>query len=68
MSRVGNKFSVSDAAFDLVGGFGPGEGLGVLVPVVEEAGNGAFQFGHAVETAAADGLLTDHTEPALDEV
>jgi hypothetical protein len=51
VSRLGNKFSIADAAFDLVGRFGPHELLSVLVPMFQEAGDGAFKFGRAVETA-----------------
>ena len=63
-----NKFSISDTTFDLRGGLGPDEGLGVLVPVGEEASDGAFQLGNAGETAAPNRLLADDAEPAFDQI
>jgi len=63
-----NKFSITDAAFDLGGGFNPAKGLGVVVPVGEVAGDGAFQPADAVKAAAADGLGGNQGEPALDQV
>ena len=66
--RPVNKCSIADAAFDLMGGFGPAEGFGIFVPVGQEAGNGLLQARDAVEAAAANGLRGDQAEPALDQV
>jgi hypothetical protein len=66
--RPVNKCSIADAAFDLIGGFGPTEGFGVFVPVGQEAGDGLLQARDAVEAAAANGLRGDQAEPALDQV
>ena len=68
MSRFRNKFSVSDAAIDLLRGLGPEEGLGILIPVFQDMGDSAFQFGHGIKTASADCLLTDDAQPALDRI
>jgi hypothetical protein len=68
VSCLGNKFSIADGASDLTSGLGPSQGLGILVPVLEEARNRPLQLGDAVETAAPDGLLADHAEPTLDQV
>jgi len=59
VSRPVNKCSIADAAFDLMGGFGPAEGSGGLVPVGQEAGDGLLQARDAVEAAAANGLRGD---------
>lgn len=40
VSCLVNKCRIADAAFDLMGGFGPAEGFGVFVPVGQEAGDG----------------------------
>src|SRR5438445_4769362 len=68
VSRPVNKCSVADAAFDLMGGFGPAEGFGIFVPVGQEAGDGLLQARDAVEAAPAYGLRGDQAEPALDLV
>jgi Transposase len=68
VSRPVNKCSIADAAFDLMGGFGPAEGFGIFVPVGQEAGDGLLQARDAVEAAAANGLRGDQAEPALDQV
>lgn len=41
---------------DVVGGFGPGEGLAAFVPAVDEAADGGDKALHVGEAAAADGL------------
>ena len=66
MSSAINKFSITNAAFDLGGGFKPTEGFGVVVPVGEPAGDRSLRAAHAVKAAAADGLAGDQGEPALD--
>src|SRR5229473_2602152 len=68
VSRPVNKCSIADAAFDLMGGFGPAEGFGIFVPVGQEAGDGLLQARDAVEAAATNGLRGDQAEPALDQV
>src|SRR5260370_28873829 len=68
VSRPVNKCSIADAAFDLMGGFGPAEGFGIFVPVGQEAGDGLLQARGAVEAAAANSLRGDQAEPALDQV
>src|SRR5579885_2036923 len=68
VSRLINKCSVANAAFDLRGRFGPAKRAGIFVPFRQPAGYGCLQPGHAVEAAAADGLLGDQGEPALHQV
>ena len=68
MSCLVNKCRIADAAFDLMGGFGPAEGFGGFVPVGQEAGDGLLQARDAVEAAAANGLRAYQAEPALDQV
>src|SRR5271170_4704030 len=68
VSCPGNKLRIADTGFDLMGGLGPDEGLGGLIPVVEEVGDGAFQLGDAGGAATANRLLADDAEPALDQV
>jgi hypothetical protein len=53
---------------DLVGGFGPDEGVGALVPAVDEGADAAVELGDAGEAAAVDGLAFDDPEPQLDHV
>jgi hypothetical protein len=47
---------------------GPHEGLGILVPSLEEGVDGRLQIGDAEEDAAADGLVIQMAEPALDKI
>src|SRR5208282_3115648 len=68
VSCLVDKCTVVDAAFDLVGSFGPAEGLGVAVPVGQEAGDGLLEACDADETAAPGGLAGNQREPALDQV
>jgi hypothetical protein len=68
VSCLRNNFSVSDAAFDLFSGFGPRERFSGLIPMLQEVGDGAFQFGHRIKAAPGDGLLAYNAEPALDQV
>src|ERR1035437_501436 len=53
---------------DLVGGLGPDERLRVLVVDVEVAEDGRLELGGAAMRAAADLLLGEEREEALDEV
>ena len=53
---------------DLVGGLGPYEGRGPVVREVDVAPNGGFQLARAAMDAAADLLLRQRGEPALDQV
>jgi len=60
----GNKFSITNGASYLLGGFGPDERLRVLVPGFDEPRESpVLQLGDAVETAAPDGLLTNQAKP-----
>src|SRR5579875_3746002 len=68
VSRLVNKCSIAEAAFDFGGRFGPAERARVLVPVREPAVDGLLQPAHAVKAAAPDRLLCDQPEPALDQV
>src|SRR6202790_5063764 len=68
VSRPVNKCSIADAAFDLMGGFGPAEGFGIFVPVCQKAGDGLLQARDAVEAAPANWLRGDQAEPALAQV
>src|SRR3984893_16632146 len=68
VSRPVNKCSIADAAFDLMGGFGPAEGSGIFVPVGQKAGDGLLQARDAVEAAPANGLRGAWAEPALYQV
>ena len=68
MSCLVNKCSITDAAFELVGSFGPAEGLGVVIPVGQEAGDGLLQARDAIEAAPPDGLTGNQqflAHPAL---
>ena len=47
---------------------GPREGRGIGVPRFEECSDGALQIAHAVEGAAAHGLLAEFGEPAFDQM
>ena len=61
-------FRAGDFFEDFGGGLGPDEGLGVGIVVVEVVHDGGFEFGDAVEDAAADALVGDLGEEALDQV
>ncbi|MBV8772193.1 MAG: hypothetical protein JO166_07675 [Deltaproteobacteria bacterium] len=61
-------FSIADAAFDLYGVLVQMR-LGILVLVVEEAGNRTIRVPrHCFEPAAADAMSTDPSETALDRI
>src|SRR5262249_43475689 len=68
VSRLINKCSMFEAAFDLGGRLGPAERLGVLVPRCEPACDRARQRAHAVEAAGPDGLTGNQGEPAFHQV
>jgi hypothetical protein len=59
-----NKFSIVDAAFDLVCGFGPAQRLGVVVPVGEEAGDGLLQSRDAPLLCTRSLICTDRIHSA----
>jgi len=43
VSRLVNKFSISDAAFDIGGRLGPAKGLAILIPVAEPIHDRGFE-------------------------
>ena len=49
-------------------GGGPYEGVGMLVPSLEERLDGRLQVGYAEEDAAPDGLVVEVPEPSLDKI
>ncbi len=51
-----------DLVEDSVGGGGPDEGLGSLILFGEVVIDGGFEFGDALEGAAADGIARDFGE------
>jgi hypothetical protein len=53
---------------DVVCGLGPDEGVGSVVPAVDEGTDLGVQVLHGAEDAAPDGLAVDDSEPDLDEV
>src|SRR4029453_11413959 len=53
---------------DLVRGLGPNEGRGPVVRELDVPPNGGFQLPRAAMDAAADLLLRQRSEPALDQV
>jgi len=65
---VEGGLSAGDFVEDLVGGFGPDEGLGVVVPVGDPAVDPGFEFGDGGEAGVGQGFAAEHGEPALDEV
>ena len=60
--------SAGDFVGDLVGGFGPDEGLGGVVPVGDPAVDPGSEFGDGGEVGVGQGFAAEHGEPALDEV
>ena len=48
--------SAGDFVEDLVGGFGPDEGLGVVVPVGDPAVDPGFEFGDGGEAGVGQGI------------
>src|SRR5487761_794438 len=65
---VEGGLSAGDFVEDLVGGFGPDEGLGVVVPVGDPAVDPGFEFGDGGEAGVGQGFAAEHGEPALDQV
>ncbi len=57
-----------DLGDDVVGGFVPDEGLGVVVPVLGPELDGVDELIEAGEAAAAEASIGQGFEPALDEV
>ena len=57
-----------DFGDDVVGGLGPGEGLGVVVPVLGPDVDGVGEVGCGVEAVVGEGFAGEHREPGLDEV
>ena len=53
---------------DLVGGFGPDEGLGVVVVLVDIAVDGGLEIDDRVEAAAPDSSAGERREEGLDGV
>jgi hypothetical protein len=51
---------------DLVGGFGPGEGVAAPVPGLDEGADGGYEVFDAGVAAASDGLAADDAEEHLD--
>jgi hypothetical protein len=51
---------------DLVGGFGPDEWVGAVVPAVDVGADRGGEVADAAEGAAVDGLAFDDAEPDLD--
>jgi len=49
----------------LVGGFGPEEGVGAVVPAVYEGADFGVEVFDGAEAAAVDGLAFDDAEPDL---
>jgi len=68
VSRLVNKCSIVDAAGDPSGGLCPSEGFSLLIPVSKPAHDGALEPAHALEAAAANRLVGDQGEPALDQI
>ena len=68
MGVEGAVCEAGDAGEDLVRSLGPDEGLGFRVVGVDELSDRLFEFGDAAVTAAADLLLGQLTEPALNQV
>ena len=57
-----------DGGQDVVGGFGPAEGLGVGIAGVDVGGDGGLQRGSRAVSAALDLLVGEQREEALDLV
>ena len=68
MHRLQNGFTASDLLEDGLDGGRPDERLGVCVVGLEELPDGGDEVGHAGEDAAAQSLVGELAEPALDEV
>jgi hypothetical protein len=53
---------------DLLGGLGPDERVGAVVPAVDEGADLGVEVFDGLEHASADGLAFDDAEPDLDQV
>ena len=51
-----------------MGGFGPREGFGVLVPVVGPGVDGFGEVGDGAEAVSGEGFAGEDREPGFDEV
>ena len=68
-SRFSHEFqTICDAGEDVIGGFGPHEGVAAVVPAGDEGADLGVEVFHRAEGAAVDGLAFDDAEPDLDEV
>lgn len=65
---VNNFTELFEFGEDRLCGGGPHEGLGMLVVLIDELADLALQIGDGVERPAADRLVGDQREPALDLV
>jgi hypothetical protein len=65
---VEGGLSAGDFVEDLVGGFRPDEGLGVVPPVGDPAVDPGLEFVDGGEAGVGQGFAAEHGEPALDEV
>ena len=69
MSCSGSSMTKSGKGFkDLVGGFGPYDGFGIVVMNLQVAPDRGLEFVGAAEGAAANSLRGQRREPALDQV
>ena len=57
-----------DFGDDVVGGLGPGEGLGVVAPVLGPSVDAVGEIGCGVEAVVGEGLAGERGEPGLYEV
>ena len=62
MTKPGKGFK------DLVGGFGPYEGIRVMIVDLQVVPDRGFEFAGAAEGAAANSLVGQRPEPALDQI
>src|SRR6202167_6142043 len=59
---------MSGAGQDLVGGFGPNEGLGIFIVHVDEFADGRFQVFYTAEHAPTNSLVGEFGKPSLHQV
>src|SRR5947208_11190026 len=64
----GGQAEPLDAGEDVIGGFGPDEGLGVDIDGLDVGGDGRFEVSRRTMDAAADLLFGEIGEEALDLV
>ena len=65
--RVGSQGCVNVGEDLLEGGGGPAEGMGDLVPLVDELEDGALECGQIGEVGRAEALASEDAEPVLSE-